>query len=121
MASGLIGTSTAIASNGTINGSVISYNCPGSGVRYAVLSIHASCSVGGGSPNSAQGFCSAGNLVCNGYSGNVSHGGSSTAVASSYSVILGPNGSWAGTTSAFMPNNAGISSASLTASVLEVV
>ena len=121
MASGLIGTSQAITSTGSANGSVLSYTCPGSGVRYAVLSIHASCSVGGGSANSGQGFCSAGNLVCNGYSGSVSHGGSTNAVASSYSVILGPNGSWNGTTSATMSPNAGISSASLTASVLEVV
>lgn len=98
MATGFIGTSSV---QGSGTGPTLSYTCPLSGVRYAVVSVIASAAASG-----VSGAATAGPVRAE---------GTSSANSSSYSVILAPGQTWAAGT--FSANQAG---ASLSASVLEI-
>lgn len=122
MATGLIGTSTATATTGTVTGSTISYTCPGSGVRYAVVSVTASVSAiagGGGYTVSAH----AGILNCFHRTGSTGSDGAGASDSASYSVVLGPGQTWSGYAEAVYGGGGGSGEvrANLQASVLEVV
>lgn len=114
MASGLIGTSTATSANVLVTGPTLSYTCPASGVRYAVVSISASVSVSTAS-NGGNAYAHAGIL-------SVQAAGPSADLVDSlhYSVIVGPGGTWSGATQAYFGAGS-VQLATLTASVLEVV
>lgn len=132
MATGLIGTSTvafntnhtnnstSAAARITVDGTTLSYTCPASGVRYAVVSVASAVALGtlpselanGGDP-----AVSAGILKMKQRTGDAQH---------RYSVILAPGQVWTGKASSTVyvavantatPNTF----AELTASALEVV
>lgn len=118
MATGFIGTSTASSSNiQPITGTSLSYICPASGVRYAVITITARIQANVLQPVFYQ--CKAGQLQWGPYY--------TTSVndlykESIYTVILGPGQGWTDYT--FTPTTSqGVNTltATLTASVLEVV
>ena len=129
MATGLIGTSTVaftavhgIGSGGpfTLDGSTLSYTCPASGVRYAVVNIAAAVAIGT-FPASGIAGCdpsvSAGMLKMRQRTGDAQH---------KYSVVLAPGQSWTGKASSTVFVAAGTFAypdtfAELTASALEVV
>lgn len=131
MTTGLIGTSTVafntVHNNNvggvtriTVDGSTLSYTCPASGVRYAVVNIAAAVALGNLPVPGADGYdpqVSAGMLKMRQRTGDAQH---------RYSVVLAPGQTWNGKASstvlvsAFSNINAD-TYAELTASALEVV
>lgn len=131
MASGLIGTSTIRISTllpanatGAVHGQTLSYTCPASGVRYAVITISAQASVA--SANVSDSACL---MQAGGYASAASYRGSSAVSSSANSansvqIILAPGQSWSAVASASNAQENIIrvtGEASLTASVLEIV
>lgn len=129
MATGLIGTS-AVPFNSThgsgfgvpftLDGATLSYTCPASGARYAVVNICASVAIAdlpASGTNGAEPKVSAGTLQLRLEKGSLQH---------VYSVILAPGQSWTGKASStvFVNSGGAVSPetyAYLTASALEVV
>ena len=113
MATGFIGTSIAAAaasiSSGNL-GATLSYTCPGSGVRYAVVTITARIYSGG---LTVANVTRAGQLYW--YPPSVTD----LYKESIYTTILGPNQTWSDSTYAYNSGSSTIT-AHLSASVLEV-
>lgn len=132
MATGLIGTSTVAFNTGhnntggggvriTVDGTTLSYTCPASGVRYAVVNIVAALSVVG--PLPAAGASGADPYV---YAGILKSSKTVEGLRHSYSVILAPGQTWTGKASStvFIASNTNFGAdtfAEITASALEVV
>lgn len=119
MATGLIGTSSVVIdayNTSQVSGPILTYTCPESGVRYAVVSIFASVSISI-TCTTTGGYAEAGSLRV-AYSDNGTTSGSNH-----YSVILSPGQIWSGSTyfSAATTETTRSGSAVLQASVLEVV
>ena len=128
MATGLIGTSTvafntihgSTAGLLTVDGTTLSYTCPASGVRYAVVNISAAVALGNLPAAGGDGYdprVSAGMLKMRQRTGDAQH---------RYSVVLAPGQTWTGKASStvFAYSGATVAPdtyAELTASALEVV
>lgn len=128
MATGLIGTSTVAfntahpytAMRSTVDGTTLSYTCPGTGVRYAVVNISSSVAIGALSASGTDGFdpvVSAGMLKMRQRTGDAQH---------RYSVVLVPGQTWTGKASSTVLTVGGFpiypdTYAELIASALEVV
>ena len=133
MATGYIGKSDVFGTTaaGTPQyGQTLSYTCPASGVRYAVVSVFASVTCSSGDDNG--GYAKSG-IVCCGSSGH-SNGSDGEEISDSasecYSVILSPGQTWSATTEVFTQDVASNPfltqpylgpAAMLQASVLEVI
>lgn len=123
MASGLIGSSSVLnfALNGTPqSGATLSYACPSSGVRYAVVTVSASASIALSSTFAVTAAANAGALSLNG-SLPVAGGVMEQSESLNYSVILAPSQGWTATASIGSTISGGSASAFIQASVLEVV
>jgi len=118
MATGLIGTSTATSeSQSLVTGSTLTYTCPASGVRYAIVSVSASCSVCSTATNLS--YATAGNLAVSSISGSGSPAPNSHNL--SYSVVLAPGQTWSGNTTARGGPSGEAAYGRLQASALEIV
>lgn len=127
MATGLVGTSTAsnASSNSTVTGATVSYTCPASGVRYAVLNI----------TTTLQGFnhittsntsteitVTAGDQHLRVWGVSTTGGFNMVPSISTHSVILGPSQNWSGSASVYLASSAsGFGEARLRVSALEIV
>jgi len=118
MATGLIGTSTATSTSQSIaTGSTLTYTCPASGVRYAIVSVAASCSVC--SISASPSHATAGNLAVSSISGSGYPAPNSQNL--SYSVVLAPGQTWSGNTTAIVWSSGETAYGMLQASALEIV
>ncbi len=111
MATGFIGSSSATSNGPPTPGAVLSYTCPGSGVRYAVVTATARI-YSSGPVAASHGNVFAGRLYW------FPTTGSDIYKESIYTTILGPGQNWSEGTSATI--SSGVVSVYLSASVLEV-
>jgi hypothetical protein len=128
MASGYVGSTVAtnVTPSSTVNGGSVSYTCPGSGVRYAVVSVNVSASASTGTTGNiahATAYCGSCTAVVGyGATAGTTFGPACCATSNSYSVILGPGQNYSIMASATCgPSYASQSEARGSMSVLEVV